>query len=267
MMIAPKTARPQRRAIWLGILLSAALTLTACGGMGPAAAPPTPTNTPTPIPTPTPPPTPTPAPEVSAAAAQPAVTPQVVIPQGFTTVTDERLGYSFATPRGWTELDLRGSQFQTLAGMFGMADQMGPLNEFLNSPEGQMLGKIYITDLTAAMFGGLPTLLAVTVADAPGYTAEAAKQLVEDLLRSNAGLLGEVQIDQVEATVVNNLPAVRGSATANLAAVGMNAGAFAKVVGLLANDKIYVMVLLAQDTQRAAKEPILDQIIGTFRPE
>jgi hypothetical protein len=182
-------------------------------------------------------------------------------------VRDDRLGYSFAVPRGWSELDLRSSQFQNLAGMIGLGDQLTQLNQFLASPEGQLLGKIYITDLTSAMFGGLPTVLAVSVADAAGYDAESAKALVENLLQANAGALGNVEIGDLEATTVNNLPAVRGTATANLASLGIKSNAFAKVVGLLANDKIYLMVLLAPQDQRAAKEPAFDQIIGAFRPE
>lgn len=250
--------------LWLGFALAGAILLAGCGGAGAGPlAPPTPTFTPTPTATPTPSPTPVPV----EAATTPIPTPQVTIPQGFTPVMDERLGYSFAVPRGWSQLDLRGSQFQTLAGMFGMGDQITALNRFLDTPEGQMLGEVYITDLTSAMFGGLPTLLAVVVADAPGYTPEEARQLVEELLASNATVLGNVRIDNLTATTVNNLPAVQGTATANLAQVGMNASAFAKVVALLANDQVYLMVQLAQENQRAAKEPVFDQIIGTFRPE
>lgn len=255
--------------LWLAVALAGAILLAGCGGGVGAGllAPPTPTFTPTPTATPTPSPTPVPVEAAAAGAATPIPTSQVTIPPGFTAVEDTRLGYSFAVPRGWSELDLRGSQFQTLAGMFGMGDQIATLNRFLDSPEGQMLGEIYITDLTSAMFGGLPTLLAVVVADAPGYTAEDARQLVEQLLASNAGALGDVRITNLAATTVNNLPAVQGTASANLAQVGMNATAFAKVVALLANDKVYLMVLLAQENQRAAKEPVFDQIIGTFRPE
>ena len=98
--------------------------------------------------------------------------------------------------------------------MIGMGDQVAQLKQFLDSPEGQVLGKLYITDLTSAMFGGLPTALAVVVADAPGYDAESAKALVDQLLKANSGALGDVQITNLEATTVNNLPAVRATATA-----------------------------------------------------
>jgi hypothetical protein len=248
---------------WFALVAVAAFVFSGCGSL-PL---PQPTPTPTFTPTATPSPTPTPAPTTAGGAATPAPTPQVTVPDGFTVVRDERLGYSFAVPRGWSELDLRGAQFQGMASMFGMGDQLSGLNEFLDSPEGQMLGKLYITDLTAAMFGGLPTVLAVVVADAPGYTADQARTLVEQLIQANAGALGSVSIRSLEATTINNLPAVRGVASADLSGVGMNASAFGKVVGLLANDQIYVMALLTQANQQAAKEPVFDQIIGSFRPE
>ncbi len=258
--------------IQLGILLL--LATTACGGMLPSIpgfSEPTPTFTPTPPPTATP--TPTPEPEAAEdtqvvdAAAAPAATPQVTIPSGFTPVEDPRLAYSFAVPSGWTALDLQGTQFRSIAGMFGMGEQLAQLDEFLESPEGQMIGMFYITDLMSAMFGGFPTILNVSVIDAPGYTAESARDLVQEAIEGNLSALGEVTIGAIAATTVNNLPAVRGSATANLASVGMDVTLFAKVVGLVANDKIYVMTLVAPADQQAAKEPIFDQIIGSFRPE
>jgi len=91
--------------------------------------------------------------------------------------------------------------------------------------------------------------------------------LVQAVIESNLSALGEVELGVVEATTINNLPAVRSTATANLASVGLDATLFAKVVGLIANDKIYVMTLVAPADQQAAKEPVFDQIIGSFRPE
>ena len=200
-----------------------------------------------------------------AAAANP--TPQVTIPTDFTVVKDDRLDYSFAVPSGWSALDLQGTQFRTIAGMVGMGEQVDQLREFLATPDGQVIGLIYVTDLMSAMFGGFPTILNVSVVDAPGYTAETAKDLVQETIETNIGMLGEVEMGAIEATTLNNLPAVRGTATANLAKVGMNATIFAKVVGLVANQKIYVLTLVTQGDQRTAKEPVFDQIIGSFRPE
>ena len=268
------------RAMLASSVLVLALTLAGCAGMPfdlsqiPFAAqflPPTPTFTPTPVPPPTE--TPTPAPTLApgetpeAAPATPVPTPQVTIPSGFTPVMDDVRAYSLAVPGGWSALDLRSAQFQNLAGTFGMGAQLEPLNAFLDSPEGEALGVIYVTDLMSAMFGGLPTALNVSVIDAPGVTQESLLEWLEGMIEANASMLGDAEIESLEAATINNLPGVRGTATANLASVGMNASVFAKVVAVIANDKIYILTLVSSADQRAAKEPTFDQIIGTFRPE
>ncbi|MEZ4673263.1 MAG: hypothetical protein R2932_03340 [Caldilineaceae bacterium] len=248
----------------LPILLVLILLMSGCG-MGQRVRP---TPTPTPSPTPTPAPTATPVPADSGVAAAAVATPQVTVPANFQSVLDERLAYSLAVPRGWSELDLRSAQVQTIAGFLGLGEQLEPLNTFLDSPEGQAFGKIYVTDLTAAMFGGLPSLLNVSVLDAPGITADAAATMVQDLIEQNISAIGnDVVVNGVDATVINNLPAVEASATANLAAIGMDGRVYGRVVALLANDKVYVLTILVPEDQQAAKAAELDQIIGTFRPE
>lgn len=233
--------------------------------------PPTPTVPPTPTPTPTntPEPTPTPKPGETPLppTATPIPTPQVTIPNGFTPVKDDTLGYSFAVPNGWTELDLRSAQFQNLANTFGMGAQLQPLNDFLASDAGKAVGKIYVTDLMSAMFGGLPTVMNVSVIDAPGATPDSVLTWLQGMIDANKAQLGGVNIENLKTGTINGLPAVSGDASGSLASVGMNASVFGKVVALLANDKIYLMTLATQDSQRAAKEPSFDQIIGTFRPE
>lgn len=260
-------------------VLVLALALSGCAGMPDISQlpfvsqflAPTPTFTPTVAPTPTntPEPTATPRPGETAIPATPTSvpTPEVVIPDGFAPVADTERGYSLAVPSGWSELDLRSAQFQNLANTFGMGAQLGPLNDFLASPEGEVLGVIYVTDLMSAMFGGLPTALNVTVIDGPGVTQESLVDWLDGMIEANASMLGDVTIESMEPATINNLPGVRATATGNLASVGMNASVFAKVVAVIANDKIYILSLVTQDTQRAAKEPSFDQIIGTFRPE
>ena len=272
--------RLMSRTVLASTVLVVALALAGCAGLPidlsqlPFDLPflqPTPTFTPTPVPTPTntPEPTPTPKPGETPVPATPTPvpTPQVTIPQGFTPVKDDQRGYSLAVPGGWSELDLRSAQFQNLANTFGMGAQLGPLNDFLASPEGEALGVIYVTDLMSAMFGGLPTALNVSVIDAPGVTPDSLLTWLQGMIDANAQMLGDATIESLETATINNMPGVRGSLTANLASVGMNASVFGKVAAIIANDKIYVLTLVAQDTQRGAKEPQFDQVIGTFRPE
>jgi hypothetical protein len=285
-MLRPRNGRKMThpRSLVASIVLVLGLTLSGCAGMpiDTSALPfdlpfleaffePTPTFTPTPVPSPTPTPEPTPtlAPGETPVPATPTPvpTPEVTIPQGFTPVMDANLCYSLAVPGGWSPLDLRSAQFQNLVNTFGMGAQMGPLNEFLASPEGESLGVIYITDLMAAMFGGLPTVLNVSVIDFPGATPEYLVELIEFNLDNFADMLGDVDMQQLDTAVINNIPGVRGQATADLSSVGMNAQVTAQVVGLIANDKIYILTLATQSGSFAGKQAQFEQIIGTFRPE
>ncbi len=268
------------RTMLASTVLVVALALSGCAGLPidlsqlpfdiPFLAP-TPTFTPTPVPTPTntPEPTPTPRPGETPVPATPTPipTPQVTIPSGFSPVMDENLGYSLAVPAGWSALDLRSAQFQNMANTLGMGSQLAPLNDFLASPEGDALGVIYVTDLMSAMFGGLPTGLNVSVIDAPGVTPDSLLTWLEGMIEANMEMLGDANIESLETSTINNIPGVRASATADLSSVGMNAKVFAKVAALIANDKIYILSMVTQDTQRAAKEPVFDQLISTFRPE
>ncbi len=271
----------QRSRFTLGAvaLVVAAIVITGCGavpdpstipGLDLIFAPPTPTATNTPLPTPTSPPTPTPKAGETPLPPTPTTvpTPQVTIPKGYTAVKDDTLKYSFAIPRGWSELDLRGAQFRQLLTTVGQGAAIEQIDAFLATNEGKMLGKIYIADLFNAMSGGLPSAVAVAVIPAPeGITPEDGKKLIEDLLKANSAMLGGAKIETLEATTVNNLPAVKGTATMNLASVGFNATAFAKVTALLANNNLYVMIGITQDSNRGKREPEFDGVVGTFRPE
>ena len=276
MSFVNRGSKRTRFAVSVIALLLLATAISGCGGAIPDPstiplldqifAPPTATATPTSPPTATPLPTPTPkAGETPLPpTATPVPTPQVTIPKGFTVVKDDRLGYSFAIPRGWSELDLRGAQFRQLLTTVGQGAVVPQIDSFLATKEGEMLGKIYIADLLNAMSGGLPSAIVVPVVPAPaGMTLEDGKAMVE----ANLGALPGAKAEGLEIATINGIPGIRGNLTANLASVGFNATAFGKVVALLANDKLYIMGLVTQESNRGAKEPIFDQVIGTFRPE
>ncbi len=262
--------------VHLTIVVTVVLILSGCGvsmpSLGdifPAFAPPTATPTPSPTPTPTPPPTPTPRPGETPLppTPTPAPTPQVSIPSGYDAIVDNQRGYSLAHPSGWTVLDLRGSQVAQLAGLVGQGEALAQLQDFLETESGQAVGVVAITDLGAAMFGGIPTLLNVSVIDAPGATPDAVLEVLTAQLEANAALLGDMTIEGMNTATINNMPGVLGSAVVDLSNVGMNTKFFVKVAGLIANDKIYILTIGTQESNRGTKEPEFDAIIGTFRPE
>ncbi|MBV7328997.1 hypothetical protein KFU94_12205 [Chloroflexi bacterium TSY] len=267
---------PSSSSIRIGLLFVIALVvaggslpLPSIGDIFPYFAPPTATPTPTPSPTPTPPPTPTPRPGETPLppTPTPVPTPQVSIPSGYHVVVDNQRGYSVGLPGGWTELDLRGAQITQLAGFVGQGEALANLQNFLDTETGQAIGIVAITDIGAAMFGGLPTLLNVAVVDAPGATPDSVLEFLEKQFEANATRLGNIQIQDMNTSTINNMPGIRASAVANLSNVGINASLFAKIAGLIANDKIYILTLATQESNRGTKEPEFDQIIGTFRPD
>jgi len=199
------------------------------------------------------------------AIATPKPTPIVVIPTGFTKQIDSVRAYSLALPRGYTLLDLRSAQFRNLANAVGMGGQMATLNEFLDSPGGQMVGILAASDVASMIFGGLPTIAQVMVVNAAGANQDTAQDSVEGLLTGQGSFLTNPVIGAMENATINNLPGVRATVTGNLA--GANRPMAGKVVGLLANDKFYVLIQLTEAGKWTTKEPIFDQIIGTFRPE
>lgn len=274
--------RRETRVLLVMVVLIGMLALAGCGRSSKAEPTATVAPTATPVPpTATPePPTATPEPADDAestestetaaeesAEATPAPTPQVTIPDDFDAMTDEERGYSLALPGGWSVVDLRGDTVQKMAGTFGMDAQLAPLNDFLASPEGDAVGVVAATDLAGVIFGGLPTILNVSVIDAPGATSESVMTAIEDTINANGAMLGDVTVGEMEATTVNNMPAVVADAVANLSSVGMDNELYAKVVGLIANDKIYVLTLATEAGNQSKKEATFDEIIGTFRPE
>lgn len=90
----------------------------------------------------------------AAADGEAALPTPPVIPSGFVTVIDGRLGYSLAVPPRWMELDLRSTEFRNAAKtMLGSAESQ-QLDDFLNSEAADEMGVLYVSDLSAALFGG-----------------------------------------------------------------------------------------------------------------
>ncbi|MEZ4558329.1 MAG: hypothetical protein R2854_18180 [Caldilineaceae bacterium] len=136
-----------------------------------------------------------------------------------------RLGYSLALPR---RLDRRGPaqppRFRSMLDSVGVGGQVAPLLAYLDTPAGQSVGLVAMTDLAGMVFGGLPTAINVSVLDAPGASAEDVAAQLERLLAGGV-LPAEVTVTAPVVTTVNNLPAVQATATGSLASSGHGWGA------------------------------------------
>ncbi|MBV7332563.1 SH3 domain-containing protein [Chloroflexi bacterium TSY] len=211
--------------------------------------------TPTPTPTAVPPTLTATATKPAAVRATPTPVPERNVLADFTPVKDEKLGYSLAVPPGWVPFDLRSPQFQNMVNTFGLGDQLAPLNEFLDSPAGENLGMIYATDLVGVMFGGLPTALSVfVIPNAQGVTPDSLLDFVETNIEAYSTVLGDVAIQELQVTTINNIPGVRGSAMVRLNQVGLETRSFIEVAGLITNDKVYILTLATQESNVDAKE-------------
>ncbi len=253
------------------VLLVSTLLLLGCGRRAatPPAAP-APTVTPTTaVATATPAPS-TALPDTGAVASAADVVPntlQTVVPEGFRPVVDQARGYALALPPGWTEFDLRGEQFGNLAQRVGLGEVLTPLTDFLATSAGQGVGVVAATDLSGAIFGGVPTILNASVIDTRASDPSLVLALINRWLGENQQLLAGVTIEELAETTVNGLPAIRMVATVDLSAVGINRALYVESVGLIANEKLYLLTLATEAGGRQEKAAEFSQIIGTFGPQ
>jgi hypothetical protein len=252
------------------LALAVALLLAGCGRR--PRAEPTPTPTPTAMPaTPTVAPVPDAAdeeePTAAAAEAAAELSPITVIPPDYRPVTDGPRGYGLALPPGWTQIDLRSEQFRTMVGRVGMEGQLQPLFEFLETPAGEAVGIVAATNLAGMIFGGLPTILNVSIVDAGGMTPDDVAGLVTGWLEQNGAMVGDVTVERIETTPVNGLPAVQAEAVADLSAMGVGTPLYLKAVGLLYEERLYLLTLVTEAGERDEKAEEFAAIIGTFGPQ
>ncbi len=283
---------PGRRAAALVLpvlLLTVTLAMSACAAAPTPAAPPTATPTPTSTSTPTatatptatptatatptftPPPTATPTPRPTATptpTATPVPTPKVVIPPGWSVFVDSRLGYSLAAPPGWLKVDLRSDNLASVARFFGAGavQLIEQINALLETPQGEGIGIVFVEPDLSQLFAAspFPTVLNVTVVE---LAYEPSPAQIEQLIRDNAAIFGKVEVQEIRSTTINNLPGVRAVSSADLSEQGMAVQVHVEQAGLLANNKLYVLSVAVREDKAAAKLPLIEQIIGSFRPE
>ncbi len=225
-----------------------------------------PTDTPTPVPpTDTPVPEPTDTPTPAPPTATPAPEPKVSIPNGWTKVENERLGYSFAVPRGWSVFDLQSGQLSQIM-RFVSADAAKQVDDALTGPGGENAGHLGIQ---LAIFSNPPIAAMTGVGIFPNLDDDiSSESLVEWLTEQleSLPLPVPVEVKSLEAGTTNNLPSIKGVASADLASQGLF-NAHIVITALRANDTAYILINAVPANQAQNRQGEIDLIIGTFRPE
>ena len=75
-----------------------------------------------------------------------------------------------------------------------------------------------------------------------------------------------MEVKSLEAGTTNNLPSIRGVASADLASQGLF-NAHIVITALRANDTAYILINAVPANQAQNRQQEIDLIIGTFRPE
>ncbi len=261
------------------IVLVAALALAGCNRRQqaePTATPVPPTDTPvpptdTPVPptdTPTPvPPTDTPEPEPTDTppTATPAPEPKVSIPSGWATVENDRLGYSFAVPRGWSVFDLQSGQLSQIM-RFVSPEAAKQVDDALTGPGGEYAGHLGVQ---LAIFSNPPIAALAGVGIFPDLDDDISSESLVEWLSEQLAILPlpvPVEIQSLEAGTTNNLPSISGVATAGLADQGLF-DAHVVITALRANDTAYILVVAVPENQAQNRANEIKAIVGTFRPE
>ena len=227
-----------------------------------------PTDTPTPVPptdTPVPEPEPTDTPTPAPPTATPAPEPRVSIPNGWTKVENERLGYSFAVPRGWSVFDLQSGQLSQIM-RFVSPEAAQQVDEALTGPGGENAGHLGIQ---LAIFSNPPIAAMTGVGIFPNLDDDiSSESLVEWLTKQleSLPLPVPVEVQSLEAGTTNNLPSIHGVASADLASQGLF-NAHIVITALRANDTAYILINAVPANQAQNRQGEIDLIIGTFRPE
>lgn len=230
-----------------------------------------PTDTPTPVPptdTPEPEPTDTPEPEPTdtpAPTATPAPEPRVSIPSGWSKIENDRLGYSFAVPRGWSVFDLQSGQLSQIM-RFVSPEAAQQVDEALTGPGGEYAGHLGVQ---LAIFSRPPIAALAGVGIFPNLDDDISSERLVDWLGEQLGSLPlpvPVEIQSLEAGTTNNLPSIQGVASADLASQGLF-DAHVVITALRANDTAYILIVAVPENQVSNRQAEINAIVGTFRPE
>ncbi len=190
-------------------------------------------------------------------------TPVVTIPRGWSTIVNKHLGYSLSVPSGWSVFDLRTGQLSQIMRFVDPAAAQ-EIDEILDSPEAEYAGHVAIE---LAIFSRPPISSIMYVGIAPlddDIPTENVVKWLRDELESEE--LDPIEVHNLKAGTTNNLPSIRGVASADLSGQGLF-DALVDITVLRANGKAYILVVVIQAKDAESKQQQIDQIVGSFRPE
>ena len=226
---------------------------------------PTPTSTETRTPTSTPTATATPSPTDTAVPTPTATRNlEITVPAKWQILRDHRLGYTYAVPQGWQTIDLPRIEEHSLWGIIKrfFPDVSGQLTDLLKTPEGQRLGYLAVD---VGMFPR-PTARTVALAAVWPLDDDLPTEAIVQLLPEMLGSIRQVPIDleRVEARIINNLPAIQAVGAADLRSHGLFY-AHTVITGLRWQDNAYLLAVLSP-AQDDAADQLNEQIVGSFGP-
>ena len=196
-------------------------------------------------------------------AATAAPTPVVTVPRGWSPVVNRRLGYSLAVPRGWSIFDLQTGQLSQIM-RFIDPSAAQQVDELLASPGAENAGHLAIE---LKIFSRPPIASLAGVGIVPLDDDIPTANVMQWLSRAIESFdTIPVEVKSLESGTTNNLPSIRGVASADLSSKGLF-DAHAVITVLRANDKAYILVVVTQAKDAETKQQQIDQIVGTFRPE
>lgn len=221
-----------------------------------------------------------PVPPEQAAVAEPAQTsagdesqpgsstsaPAASLPRFWIPIVDARLGYSLAVPFNWLAFDLQAENLDQVTGLLGDETAAQQLQAFLDTPEGEKLGVFAVESDPESMYTVpiFPTFLIVSTAPLPDdLTDEEWLALTKKSISS----WGDTQLITAEMGTSNRLPAIRAAAVIRLGDQSHLMTAHLEITVLRANQTAYLLTIAARPAAAAANQPVIEQIVDSFRVE
>ena len=180
-------------------------------------------------------------------------------------VMNERLGYSFAVPRGWSVFDLQSGQLSQIM-RFVSPEAAQQVDDALTGPGGEYAGHLGVQ---LAIFSRPPIAALAGVGIFPNLDDDISSDRLVTWLESQLESLPlpiPVEVQSLEAGTTNNLPSIQGVASADLASQGLF-DAHIVITALRANDTAYILIVAVPENQVSNRQAEINAIVGTFRPE